>query len=59
MTITSKKPIRSLIHCSAIRCNDQMQCECGLTWDINDDDLPPCPRELADPFAEIKKTLEQ
>tara|TARA_R110002033_G_scaffold64766_4_gene115677 strand:+ start:6460 stop:6759 length:300 start_codon:yes stop_codon:yes gene_type:complete len=29
-------------HCKAIRQGDQMQCVCGLAWDIDDTDLPEC-----------------
>lgn len=28
--------------CKAIRQGDQMQCVCGLAWDIDDTDLPEC-----------------
>ena len=56
MNTTSTKHTKSLTHCSAIRCNDEMQCECGLTWSVDDPEPPQCPRQ-SDPFAEIKKTL--
>ena len=29
-------------HCKAIRQGDQMQCVCGLAWDVDDTDLPEC-----------------
>jgi len=29
--------------CQTIRCNDEMQCRCGLTWSI-DECKPPCRR---------------
>lgn len=29
-------------NCQAYRCGDQMLCVCGLQWDINDSDRPPC-----------------
>ena len=58
MNTTSEKPTRSLTHCSAIRCNDQMICKCGLQWDVDDPEPPECPREGADPFAKLKKDLE-
>lgn len=29
--------------CKAIQYSDQMQCgQCGLAWDVNDDDPPAC-----------------
>lgn len=28
--------------CKAKQYNDQMLCECGLAWDVNDPDRPPC-----------------
>lgn len=31
------------MNCKPIRHNDQMQCHCGLAWDI-DDEKPECPR---------------
>lgn len=31
-----------LKRCKAIRQGDQMQCVCGLAWDIDDTDLPEC-----------------
>lgn len=30
-------------HCQAKQCNDQMQCVCGLAWDMNDPEPPECP----------------
>lgn len=35
-------------NCKAIRCNDEMQCECGLTWDVNDPEPPICRAEGAE-----------
>lgn len=32
--------------CKARRFSDQMQCACGLSWDINDVDPPECPRSV-------------
>ena len=33
--------------CQAIRQGDQMQCgSCGVQWDINDPDPPPCGRSV-------------
>ena len=31
--------------CNARRVNDQMMCECGLAWDVADDEPPECPRD--------------
>lgn len=31
------------MNCKPIRNNDQMQCHCGLAWDIGED-KPECPR---------------
>lgn len=31
-----------VVHCKAIRQGDQMQCVCGLAWDVDDTDLPEC-----------------
>lgn len=31
--------------CNARRVNDQMMCECGLAWDVADDEPPVCPRD--------------
>ena len=49
--------------CKAIRQLDQMQCaQCGLAWDVDDDDLPGCfaPRPAPDSLTEIKnRFLEQ
>lgn len=28
--------------CRAVQKSDQMTCECGLTWDVNDCDPPEC-----------------
>lgn len=28
--------------CKAVRINDQMQCSCGLSWDIDDSSPPSC-----------------
>ena len=31
--------------CKAYQASDQMICgHCGLQWDVNDPDPPPCPR---------------
>ena len=30
------------MRCKAIRQGDQMQCVCGLAWDVDDTDLPEC-----------------
>jgi hypothetical protein len=32
--------------CKARRFSDQMQCACGLSWDINDSEPPECPRSV-------------
>ena len=32
--------------CKARRVNDQMMCECGLTWDVADSEPPRCPRTV-------------
>lgn len=37
--------------CKARRMNDEMQCECGLTWDMKDDDPPACPQEAPAVFT--------
>ena len=29
-------------HCKAVRCNDQMMCQCGLAWDVDDPEPPEC-----------------
>lgn len=31
--------------CLARQYSDQMQCACGLAWDMNDPDPPECPQE--------------
>lgn len=31
--------------CDAKRYSDQMQCACGLAWDVNDPDPPQCRRQ--------------
>lgn len=32
-------------NCRARQYSDQMQCVCGLAWDVNDPDPPECPKE--------------
>lgn len=60
--------------CRARQYSDQMQCPCGLAWDMNDPDPPQCPmtipknrrQRFEDRFgetyqrakAQIKKLLE-
>lgn len=47
MSILSKRQEKSLTHCLATRCSDQMICgECGTQWDINDPDKPECKFDL-------------
>lgn len=31
--------------CDARQYSDQMQCPCGLAWDVNDPDPPSCPED--------------
>jgi hypothetical protein len=37
------KPETSTKHCQAKQYSDQMQCACGLAWDMNDPEPPECP----------------
>ena len=30
------------VHCKAIRQGDQMQCACGLAWDVDEEYTPQC-----------------
>ena len=45
-----------MINCKARQYSDQMQCAtCGLTWDVNDPDPPPC---LTDKQRKLKRIDE-
>jgi hypothetical protein len=41
--------------CKARQCNEQMLCECGLAWDVNDPEPPGC-RKLYQPSRQQGKT---
>lgn len=34
-----------MTNCKARQYSDQMLCECGLAWDVNDPEPPECPLE--------------
>lgn len=44
--------------CKARRCNDQMQCgRCGLAWDADDEDRPPCRTARDEAMGKIREVL--
>lgn len=47
-------------NCMARQYSDQMQCQCGLAWDVNDPEPPECPRhKLArDTLTSVRSLLE-
>ena len=41
--------------CRAVRYSDEMHCAgCGLRWDVNDPEPPPCPKLAADEYENGK-----
>ncbi len=56
MNISLKKPEKSLTHCSATRCNEQMQCgTCGTEWDVDDTDPPECKYKLEEKLKKLRE----
>lgn len=40
--VVEEAEVVPVAQCKAIRQGDQMQCVCGLAWDVDDTDLPEC-----------------
>lgn len=47
------------VECKARQYSDQMQCECGLTWDTNDPDPPPCMAANQVPVSQGQTILDR
>lgn len=44
-------------NCKARRYSDQMMCECGLAWDMNDPEPPACRAERAVKASNVRVLL--
>lgn len=51
------KPVKT---CDARRQGDQMQCRCGLAWDVKDAEPPECPKLAVgnSTMAEVRNVLQ-